>query len=199
MKKNRYGTKNKIKPGQLWRAILEVIILSVISGGGLPTKPILPVMIKTICKLLKEIKKLEVEESKVRRVLSNLEKRKIVNLQEEGENVIVHLTEGENPLVLKYSIKSILDFKKKKKEWNGKWFLVFFDIPEIQRNKRDYLRKFLKKLGFYPYQKSVYLFPYECEEEINLIKKIVEGGRYMKYIIADKIEDEDVIKNFFKL
>ena len=77
--------------------------------------------------------------------------------------------------------------------------MVFFDVPEIQRNKRDYLRKFLNKIGFYRYQKSVYIFPYECEEEINLIKKIVEGAKYMKYIIAEKIEDEDAIKTFFKL
>jgi len=32
-----------------------------------------------------------------------------------------------------------------------------------------------------------------------LIKKIVEGTRYMKYIIAERIEDESTIKTFFKL
>ena len=35
--------------------------------------------------------------------------------------------------------------------------------------------------------------------EINLIKKIVEGAKYMKYIIAEKIEDENLAKIFFKL
>lgn len=72
-------------------------------------------------------------------------------------------------------------------------------MPEAQRNKRDYLRKFLIKLGFYQYQKSVYLFPYECEKEVSLIKKIVEGAKYMKYIIAEKIEDELSAKEYFKL
>ncbi|PIY70469.1 hypothetical protein COY89_01100 [Candidatus Roizmanbacteria bacterium CG_4_10_14_0_8_um_filter_36_36] len=61
------------------------------------------------------------------------------------------------------------------------------------------MRRFLVDLGFYPYQKSVYLFPYECEKEVELIKKIVEGTRYMKYIIAERIEDESTIKTFFKL
>ena len=87
----------------------------------------------------------------------------------------------------------------KKKKWNGKWFLVFFDVPESQRVKRDYLRKFLQQMGFFRYQKSVYLFPYECEEEVKLIKKIVEAAKYMKYIIAEKIEDESVAKTFFRL
>ena len=93
----------------------------------------------------------------------------------------------------------MLDFKRKEKKRDGRWFLVFFDVPEIQRNKRDYLRKFLRKLGFFPYQKSVYLFPYECEEEVRLIKKIVAGAKYMKYIIAEKIEDEDLARTFFKI
>ena len=92
-----------------------------------------------------------------------------------------------------------MEYKKKKKQWNGKWFLVFFDVPEIQRNKRDYLRKFLIHLGFYQYQKSVYIFPYECEEEVKLIKKIIEGAKYMKYIIAEKIEEEETAKNYFNL
>ena len=92
-----------------------------------------------------------------------------------------------------------MDFKRKEKKWNGKWFFVFFDVPEIQRNKRNYLRKFLIKLGFYPYQKSVYIFPYECEREVELIKKIVEGAKYIKYIIAEKIEEETDAKEYFKL
>ncbi|MDO8609981.1 MAG: CRISPR-associated endonuclease Cas2, partial [bacterium] len=96
-------------------------------------------------------------------------------------------------------IKALLEFKKKKKQWNGKLCMVFFDVPEIQRNKRNYLRRLLLKIGFYGYQKSVYVFPYDCENEINLIKKIVEGAQYMKYIIAEKIEDELSIKNYFKL
>ena len=97
------------------------------------------------------------------------------------------------------SIKAIFDLKKRDQKWQGKWYLVMFDVPEIQRNKRVYLRKFLKQIGFYPYQKSVYVFPYECEKEISLIKKIVEGGKYMSYIIADKIEQEKAAKIYFQL
>jgi len=170
-----------------------------VAGGGHPFRPTLPIMVKNIIKILKEVKKLKVEEEKIKKSLRSLEKREIINLVETDENVYVYLKDKENLQVLKYSIKSLLEFKKKNKKWNGKWFLVFFDVPEIQRNKRDYLRRFLQQLGFYQYQKSVYLFPYECEEEVTLIKKIVEGAKYMKYIIAEKIEDEDLAKTFFHL
>lgn len=191
--------QTKLKPGQLRWAILEVLALGIISGGGTFVRPTLPIIIREIIRLLKEAKKLEIEEKKIQRVLKNLEKKEIIALVEKDDKVFVHLKDRENTTVLKYSIKALLEFKKKKKTWNGKWFLVFFDVPELQRNKRDYLRKFLHQIGFYRYQKSVYLFPYECEDEVKLIKKIVEGAKYMKYVIAEKIEDEKEAKRFFKL
>lgn len=73
----------------------------------------------------------------------------------------------------------------------------FFDIPEEGRNKREYLRNFLKEIGFYPYQKSVYIFLYECKKEVDLIRKIILGNKYKKYVIATQIEDEDKIKRYY--
>ena len=140
-----------------------------------------------------------IDEEKIKNSLKSLEKKEIINLEEKGNEVFVKLKDKNNSTIIKYSIKALLGFKKKEKRWNGKWFLVFFDVPEIQRNKRNYLRKYLLNMGFYRYQQSIYIFPYECEKEIILIKKIVEGAKYMKYIIADKIEDEKDVKTFFKL
>jgi CRISPR-associated endonuclease Cas2 len=128
-----------------------------------------------------------------------LEKKQIIYLEENGNEVFVHIHNKGELTLLKYSIKSLLNFKRRRKMWQRKWYVVFFDVPEIQRNKRDYLRRFLLKLGFYRYQKSVYLFPYECEKEINLIKKIVEGAKYINYIVAEKIENEEQAKIFFNL
>jgi len=189
----------KLKRGQLYWMILEIIGLTLISGGGNPLKPTLPLAFAEIKKILKKIKKINIEDKKLKRTLLNLEKKELISLVENKEEVEVYLKDKNNPYILRYSIKSLLDLKKKKKEWNGKWFFVFFDVPEIQRTKRNYLRRFLDKLGFYRYQKSVYIFPYECEKEITLIKQIVEGAKYMRYIIAEKIEDEENIKAYFHL
>ncbi|MEK7522009.1 MAG: CRISPR-associated endonuclease Cas2 [Patescibacteria group bacterium] len=159
----------------------------------------LPLLIDNLQELLKSIKNYQAKKIKVLRALKKLEKKEILDLQERDGKVVVYLKNENHPKIIEYSIKILLDFKKKNKQWNGKWFLVFFDVPETQRNKRDYLRRYLIKLGFYQYQKSVYLFPYECEKEVELIKKIVEGAKYMKYIIAEKIEDELKAKEYFKL
>ena len=188
----------KLKRGQLYWYILEVIGLTLISGGN-PLRPIIPLAVKEIIKTLREVKNLNVEEKKIRLSLEKMEKKEILEVVEKDNRVFIKIKDKENLTIMKYSIKALLNFKKKEKKWSGKWFMVFFDVPEIQRNKRDYLRYFLQKIGFYRYQQSVYIFPYECEKEIALIKKIIEGAKYMMYIIAEKIEDEDRIKEFFKL
>ena len=188
----------KLKRGQLYWYILEIIGLTVLSGGN-PLRPIIPMAIKEIVKTLKEVKHLNVEEVKIRKSLEKLEGNEIIDLDEKDGEIFVKLKDKNNLTVIKYSIKALLDYKKKEKKWNRKWFLVFFDVPEIQKNKRNYLRRFLIYIGFHRYQKSIYIFPYECEKEILLIKKIVEGAKYMKYIVAEKIEDEKIVKPLFKL
>lgn len=188
----------KLKRGQLYWYILEVIGVTLISSGN-PLRPVIPLGVREIIKTIKELKNLKVNEDKIEKSLKNLERNEIVDLKEKHNQVFVKLKDKNNLTVIKYSTKALLDLKKKDKKWNKKWFLVFFDVPEIQRNKRDYLRNFLHNIGFYCYQKSVYVFPYECEKEIALIKRIIEGGKYIKYIIAEKIEDEENIKTHFNL
>ena len=187
---------SKLKSGEVIESILETIADVLIDLGGY-YKPRLNIIIGKLIKAV--INKRRIDKKKIYRAIKILEKKEIIVIKEIGEQIFVQLHDKGKSTVLKYSVKSLLNFKKAKKEWQKKWYLVLFDVPEIQRNKRDYLRRFLLKLGFYPYQKSVYLFPYECEKEIRLIKKIVEGAKYMNYIVAEKIENEKLAKIFFKL
>lgn len=188
----------KLKRGQLYWYILEIIGMTLILGGN-PLRPIIPMAFKEIIKTLKEVKQINIEEKKIKKSLEKLEKKEIINLEEKNGKLFVRIKDKNNRTIIKYSTKALLDLKRKTKRWNKKWFLVFFDVPESQRNKRNYLRKFLVDIGFYQYQKSIYIFPYECEKEIILIKKIVEGAKYIRYIIAEQIDDERTIKTFFKL
>lgn len=200
-KSNREEKKNKevvFKQWEIKDLLFAALGISVVLGGSILLTPNFPIVLGSIIKLIQEIKGEKVPVAKIKRTIQALEKKEIIYMEEKDGTAYVHLKTW-NQQILQYSLKGILDFKKKEKKWNGKWFLVFFDVPEIQRNKRDYLRRLLRKIGFYQYQKSVYLFPYECEDEIKLIKKIVEGAKYMKYIIAYRIEDEKQAKIFFNL
>lgn len=185
--------------GEIRNLVLENLANFLIEAGRIGIRPSLPLLLGGFLKLVNQKLDQKIDKWQLKRVLKNLEKREIIFIEEKNDQIIVYLKDKGKPLLMKYSLKALFDFKNKKKKWDRRWFIVFFDVPEIQRNKRDYLRNFLKQLGFYPYQKSVYLFPYECKQEINLIKKIVEGGKYMKYVVAEKIEDEEAIKKYFGL
>jgi len=190
--------KSGIKYGEIVKGIL-MALTEANRAASTKVHPNIYVIIDEIYKYIKERSKAKIPKHKIRRALRVLEKKNILYLEKEEDRVYVHIKDKKNVIIQKYSLKAFLDFKRKTKKWEGKWFLVIFDVPEEQKNKRDYMRRFLIDLGFYPYQKSVYIFPYECEKEVKLIKEIVEGTHYMKYIIAEKIEDEDHIKTFFKL
>jgi CRISPR-associated endonuclease Cas2 len=196
--------EKKIKYGELTKAIILHLIKSLEAGyeAGMRHKRtgiLLNYLIDTGGLFLKALLTPGEKRKRAYHALKNLERQKIVELVRNGDDVTVFLKNKNHPKIVKYSIKSILDLKKKKRRWNKKWILVFFDVPEEQKNKRDYLRKFLKEIGFYSYQKSVYVFPYECKKEIGLIKKIIESGKYLKYVVAEKIEDERKIKQYFDL
>lgn len=195
---NQSLDENHYKPRQLREIVLAALGMGVLVGGIMVT-PNFPIIFASIIGLIKEFKRKDIPEIKIKRVLKNLEKKEIISLEIKGKDVYVHLKNWLSPSTVKYSLQAILDLKKRAKTWNGKWFLVMFDVPEIQRNKRIYLRNFLKYIGFYQYQKSVYLFPFECEKEIALVKKIVEGAKYMSYIVAEKIENEQAAKTYFDL
>ena len=189
----------EFKHGELRQKVIGAIGLGILLSGTFLVTPGFPIVFASIVGLIQDITKKEVPLSKIKRVLKNLEKKEIIYLEEKDGEVYVSLKGIFTPLTLKYSIQPLLELKRKEKKWNGKWFMVFFDVPEVQRNKRDYLRRYLKDIGFYSYQKSVYIFPYECEKEIQLIKKIVESAKYMSFIVAEKIENEDRIKTYFGL
>jgi DNA-binding transcriptional regulator PaaX len=52
------------------------------------------------------------------------------------------------------------------KRWDHLWRMVVFDIPEKKKNNRDQFREKLRELGFFPFQKSMYITPFACEKII---------------------------------
>lgn len=94
----------------------------------------------------------------------------------------------------------LLDYKlKKPKKWDGKWRLLTFDIKEERKGTRDKIRFTLKRIGFLRLQDSVWVYPYDCEDLVTLMKADFKIGKDLLYLIVDTIEGDTKIKNYFKL
>ena len=89
--------------------------------------------------------------------------------------------------------------KLRTKEWDGKWRMVTFDIPERQRESRNAVRAILKRAGFVKLQHSVWIFPHECEELAQLIKEDTRLSRHVLYGVLESIEDDAKLRRIFTL
>lgn len=86
-----------------------------------------------------------------------------------------------------------------KKEWDGKWYLLSFDIPIKLNVKRDRLRRVLRAYNFYPLQKSVWVGPNKFGEDIWKFLVNEEIDEYCKIMIVDVIEGDEEIRKHFRL
>lgn len=88
---------------------------------------------------------------------------------------------------------------KKPKTWDGKWRVVIFDIPEKYKHVRELFRMRLKQLGLYQMQESVYISPFRCSHEIEFLRELYGVSITVKYLLVEKVEDDEFLKSHFDL
>lgn len=112
--------------------------------------------------------------------------KKYVRLTPKGEKFAALIQGGSAPL-------------KKPKRWDGKWRLLIFDIPEQRKRIRGQIRATLVALGFVRLQDSVWVYPYDCEDYMIMLKADLRVGKDVLYIIADQIEYDKPLRRHFNL
>ncbi len=85
------------------------------------------------------------------------------------------------------------------KKWDGKWRLVMFDIPMRFTKGREALRYHLKELNFFQFQKSAWIYPFPCEDEIIFIADFFGVGKYVEVLTVESILRDDKLKKYFHL
>lgn len=94
--------------------------------------------------------------------------------------------------------KAVLTSQKKRK-WDGRWRMVVFDVPERRRAVRLRLRSVMRGIGFIRLQDSVWIYPYDCEDFMALLKAELKIGKDVLYAIADTIENDKHLRKHFEL
>lgn len=87
----------------------------------------------------------------------------------------------------------------KPKKWDQKWRVIIFDIPEKKRKARTQIRKVFISVGLYRLQDSVWVYPYDCEDIIGLLKTNFGVGREILYMIVEEIENDRYLRGEFGL
>ncbi len=85
------------------------------------------------------------------------------------------------------------------RKWDKKWRVLVFDIPEHRRGLRQKLRNTLLAIGFVRLQDSVWVYPYDCEDLMALLKADFHVGDDVLYMIVDVIERDSWLRKHFGL
>ncbi len=129
--------------------------------------------------------------------IGRLNTQKLIEISEESGQTVVRITEAGRVRALRYKLMEMEI--KRPQTWDKKWRIVIFDIPEKYKRMREIFRQHLKLLGFYPLQKSVWVHAFSCFDEIEFLRQIYHVGVDVTYVVAERIERAEELKDRFDL
>ncbi len=72
--------------------------------------------------------------------------------------------------------------------WDQKWRLLSFDVPLSASSQRLQFTKHLKEFGFFPLQKSLWIYPYPCYSELEQLAGHYNLWRYCVYMEISRLD-----------
>lgn len=133
--------------------------------------------------------------SYLRQSLRRLEQSKLIEYGKAGDQEVVKITQYGKTKVLKYALEHLET--KKPGVWDGKWRVVIYDIPLRDKSIQWVIRDALKSMGFYQMQKSVYICPYPCYDEVEFVRSFYNIANAVKYLLVTKLEDDAPYREYF--
>ena len=177
-------------------SVQKKIILLLLGGlvMGLSSSP------NTFFKVLRHLKDdfREIDNSTLNRAIRSLYKSKLIETKgnRDGTLTLVLSNEGKGR-ALTFNLESMKI--KRPKQWDNKWRIVMFDIPEKIKKVRESLRFHFKDMGFYEFQKSVFVHPFPCSEEVEYIIEFYDVRKHVRFVLATELDNELRLKKHFSL
>lgn len=127
--------------------------------------------------------------------LKRLKKRNFISIGEDNGETRITITETGNKEIFRYNFEELE--VKKPTNWDRKWRMIIFDIPEKNKKAREIFREKLKILGFYRLQDSVFVYPFPCEKETIFIREYLEISQYVLFLTFKEIEGSNLSLQWF--
>src|SRR3989338_1101787 len=182
--------RKRIKIGTVMNKVLLLLEAGIVLG--LTHRP------DTYFRVLEKVKKewQKINERSLREAVKNLYKSKLIKSTENNDGSVSMTLTGKGKLTtFTYNIDKLKLIKPK--SWDGLWRIVLFDIPEYKKMARDALSFKLKSIGFYPLQKSVFIYPFECKKELDFLIEFFELRQYVRLLTVNKTDIDLHLKEIF--
>lgn len=181
--------------------LTKTILLGLLMAGAITIAASSPYFAlnlpKALSKTLKRRKHLKRKQGEFNNTFYYLKRKDYLVIEKKRNQIYISLTEKGKKRAGKYQIDNLRI--KRPKKWDGLWRIVLFDIPDSTRIKREALRGKLKQLGFHIFQKSVWIYPYDCRKEIDLLREFFGLKPIQLALIEGKIKEDKLLRKHFNL
>lgn len=179
------------------KGIIQQRILLLLWGGlalSLSRSP--RTQFKILEGMIKEWK--DIPEANIRRAINSLYASRLVGTAKNRDGTVtLSLTEKGRKVALTYNVNTMKI--KRPAIWDGKWRVVVSDIPEKKKKIRNALHDHLLHIGFHPLQRSVFVCPFECRNEVEYIIELYQIRAHVRVMVVETIDNELHLKHLFKL
>lgn len=181
------------------KANLTKVGLAVLAIAAIPGLVFIAASMGNAVQVLNQFnKKKKYDKRQISNIFSSMKRQRLIEYFEDKDGkTIVRITKKGQSRLRAFEI-SLIKIKQPKK-WDGKWRVVMFDLPIRFNKAREALRWKLKELGFVQFQKSVWAYPYPCEDEIIFIADFFGVGKYVEVLVVESILRDEKLKKEFNL
>lgn len=179
--------KKRVRRGEIQRLVLDSVKLAGILSVGLVAPQVIGAMGKL--GLIPNKRQSEIARSSA----SKLVKKGLLEYRDGG----YELTQDGEKKLRQWELQEY-KFNRPYK-WDKKWRVIIFDIPETKKKVRHQIRHLFISAGFIRLQDSVWVYPYDCEDIVGLLKTDFGIRKDLLYMIVDEIENDKHLREEFNL
>lgn len=180
------------------------IALGVIAVAGIATIALVaPNLLMAIDKLfLRQGRRLSKREKEIKtaQAFYYLKKTGLIKLKPDQSGIKILLSKLGKKKLQKINI-NLCRVSKQGGKWDKKWWVVAADIPtEDYRKAADLFRKKIKQMGFYPLQRTLWVYPFNPAKEIEFIADYFGIARFVTVMEVSRMDtqDEGDLLSYFK-
>lgn len=133
------------------------------------------------------LKKTSIKDSDYARLLKELKRQGLVYITQSGGEIHYTLTPAGAYRLQEMVVDELVIPRPSK--WDKRWRLVTFDIPVAQSRSRQKFVGKLQTLNFTMLQKSLWVYPFPCFDQIEQLAGHYNVFRYCNLMEVDRLDE----------
>jgi virulence-associated protein VapD len=174
-------------------SIGKAILAAAIMGGVLTLAVVAPGIVNIANKIGKNKNNSEERKERYRKLwrrFNDMKKQNIFEVEKENQDgSITYRLTNKGKIITKKFLLDTLEIEAQK-NWDQKWRVVIFDIPEKYKKARKELQSKLREMGFEKLQKSVWVHPFPCEAEIMFLNDIFNTHSFVEIFTTSDLKNK---------